>query len=180
MQNKSLKELVLSGLFIAIGLLLPTFFHAFGLGSAFLPMHIPVLIAGFTVSIPYAITVGILTPILSSLLTGMPPHFPVLPYMVFELATYGAVASLLYKKMKLNVYISLIGSLIAGRIVAGIAVWVLAAFFLAKLPGPLVFITGSVVKSIPGIIIQLALIPALIMLLNKSVLLTKESHSRES
>lgn len=167
MQNKSLRELVLSGLFIAIGLLLPTFFHAFGLGSTFLPMHIPVLIAGFIVSIPYAIAVGVLTPILSSVLTGMPPAFPVLPYMVFELATYGAVTSLLYQKIKLNVYISLIGSMIAGRIVSGIAVWVLAVFFLAKLPGPIVFLTGSVVKSIPGIIIQLVFIPVLIMVLNR-------------
>jgi hypothetical protein len=87
--------------------------------------------------------------------------------MVFELATYGAVTSLLYQKIKLNVYISLIGSMIAGRIVSGIAVWVLAVFFLAKLPGPIVFLTGSVVKSIPGIIIQLVFIPVLIMVLNR-------------
>ncbi|MDK2811559.1 MAG: hypothetical protein PWR27_2268, partial [Petroclostridium sp.] len=131
MQNKSVKEMVLSGLFIAMGLLLPMIFHAFGMGSTFLPMHIPVLLAGFVVSMPYAIAVGVVTPILSSLLTGMPPMFPVLPYMVFELAAYGAVASLLYRRLKLNVYISLVGSMIVGRIVSGIAVWVLATFFMA-------------------------------------------------
>jgi len=108
MQNKSVKEMVLSALFTAIGLLLPVIFHAFGMGSTFLPMHIPVLLAGFVVSIPFAIAVGIVTPILSSLLTGMPPMFPVLPYMVFELAAYGTVASLLYRRLKLNVYISLV------------------------------------------------------------------------
>lgn len=91
-------------------------FHAFGLGSTFLPMHIPVLLAGFVISIPFAITVGALTPFLSSVFTGMPPLFPVMPYMVFELAAYGAVASILYRKLKVNVYISLIGSMIAGRI----------------------------------------------------------------
>lgn len=180
MQNKSVKEMVLSGLFIAMGLLLPMIFHAFGMGSTFLPMHIPVLLAGFIVSMPYAIAVGVVTPILSSLLTGMPPMFPVLPYMVFELAAYGAVASLLYRRLKLNVYISLVGSMIVGRIVSGIAVWVLATFFMAKLPGPILFITGSITKSIPGIIIQLVFIPALILVLNKSNLITREGLPSES
>lgn len=66
MQNKLVKEVVLSGLFIAIGLILPMIFHAFGLGSTYLPLHIPVLLAGFVISIPFAITVGALTPFLSS------------------------------------------------------------------------------------------------------------------
>ncbi len=180
MKNKSVRELVLSGLFVAIGLLLPMIFHAFGMGSTFLPMHIPVLIAGFALSMPFAIIVGVLTPLLSALLTGMPPLFPVLPFMVFELAAYGAAASLLYRKFKLNVYISLIGSMIFGRIVSGIAVWVLATFFAAKLPGPVVFIAGSVTGSIPGIIIQIVFIPALILVLNKSNVLRREGLTHGS
>lgn len=175
MQNKSIREVALSGLFIAIGLILPVIFHAFGVGSAFLPMHIPVLLAGFVISIPFAIAVGVLTPVLSSVFTGMPPVFPVLPYMVFELAVYGAVASLLYRKLKLNIYISLIGSMIAGRIVSGIVVWILAAFFTAKLPGPAAFITGGVVSGIPGIIIQIVFIPAIIMILGKNNLIKREA-----
>lgn len=180
MKNKSTNELVLSGLFIAIGLLLPTIFHAFGMGSTFLPMHIPVLIAGFTVSMPFAILIGALTPILSAVLTGMPPLFPVLPFMVFELAAYGGVTSLFYRKFKLNVYISLIAGMILGRIVSGMAVWVLATFFAAKLPGPITFIAGSITGSIPGIIIQIAFIPALIMVLGKNNLIKREGLSGES
>lgn len=168
MKNKSVREIVLSGLFIAIGLLLPSIFHAFGAGSTFLPMHIPVIFAGFTVSLPFAVTVGVLTPFLSSVLTGMPPLFPVMPYMVFELAAYGAASSILYRKLKLNVYVSLIGSMIIGRIVAGIAVWVLASFFMAKLPGPVLFITGAITKGIPGIIIQVVFIPAVVILLERN------------
>lgn len=180
MKNKSVRELVLSGLFIAIGLLLPMIFHTFGLGSTFLPMHIPVVIAGFAVSLPFAILVGALTPLLSALFTGMPPLFPVLPFMIFELAAYGGVASLLYRRLKLNVYIALILSMLAGRIVSGIAVWVLAAFFAAQLPGPVVFVAGSITGGIPGIIIQLVFIPALILVLDRNKLLRREGLSSGS
>ena len=179
MQTKSLRGIVLSGLFIASGLILPSIFHVYGLGSTFSPMHIPVLLAGFFVSIPYAIAVGALTPFLSSVFTGMPPIFPIMPYMVFELAAYGASASLLYRKLKINVYIALIGSMIAGRIVAGFAVWVLATFFAAKLPGPIVFIAGAVTNGIPGIIIQLVFIPALVMMLKRYNSVQREGISHE-
>lgn len=111
--------------------------------------------------------VGALTPILSSVLTGMPPMFPVLPFMVFELLTYGAVVSYMHNKVKANIFLSLIVAMIAGRIVSAIVVWILTSFFMAKLPAPTVFIAGAIVKGIPGIIIQLILIPAIVYILNK-------------
>lgn len=169
MRNHSVKELIMSGLFIALGIVLPIIFHMIGAGTVFLPMHIPVLLSGFFVGVPFAIAVGILTPLLSSLLTGMPPMFPVLPFMMFELGTYGAITSLLYRKltwnMYLRVYLSLIGSMIAGRISAAMAVWGLATFFAAKLPGPIVFITSAIVTGVPGIIIQLAIIPIIVVVI---------------
>ncbi|MCX7842167.1 MAG: ECF transporter S component [Clostridia bacterium] len=175
MQNKSVRETVLSGLFIALGLVLPTFFHMFGAGSTFLPMHIPILIAGFVLSLPYAVAVGVLTPILSSVFTGMPPMFPVLPFMVFELAMYAAVSSIMYRKFKINIYISLISSMVIGRIVSALVVWVLATFFMAKLPSPFIFITGAVTQGVPGIIIQLVFIPAIIIVLAKNKLIQSEA-----
>ncbi|WP_455256566.1 ECF transporter S component [Peptoniphilus asaccharolyticus] len=167
MKNSATKELVLSALFIALGVVLPMVFHAIGAGPVFLPMHIPVLLAGFFLSVPYAALVGILTPILSSVITGMPPMFPVLPFMVFELLTYGVVVSYMYRKMKVNIFVALISAMVAGRIAAGIVVWVLATFFMAKLPAPTVFITGAIAKGIPGIIIQLVFIPAIVYMLKK-------------
>ncbi|WP_312938956.1 ECF transporter S component [Oscillibacter sp.] len=174
MQTKSLREIILSGLFIASGIILPGIFHMYGMGTSFSPMHIPVLLAGFFISIPYAIAVGALTPFLSSIFTGMPPIFPIMPYMVLELATYGAIASLLYRKLNANVYVALIGSMIAGRIVAGFAVWVLATFFAASLPGPIIFIAGTVTNAIPGIAIQLVFIPALVVILNRYNLVQRD------
>lgn len=174
MKSSKTRQLVLSGLFIAIGVLLPVIFHMFGLGSVFLPMHLPVLMAGFLVDVPFGILVGAITPILSSLITGMPPAFPVLPYMVFELATYGGSASLFYRKLKFNIYISLIFSMVLGRVVSAIVVWILATFFMAKLPGPFVFIAGSITKGLPGIVIQLILIPILMIALERYGIVKKE------
>ena len=167
MKDKGIGQLALAGLFIAFGLVLPMMFHVVGLGSTFLPMHIPVLLAGFVLEVPFAAAVGAMTPFLSSIFTGMPPTFPVMPYMVFELAVYGTMTSILYRKMRLNVYISLILGMISGRIMAGIVVWILAKFFATQLPGPVAFITGSIVTGLPGIIIQLVFIPPLVMLLQK-------------
>ena len=168
MKNQMTKELVLSGVFIAMGLVLPIAFHAIGGGGpVFLPMHIPVLIAGFFLGWPFALAVGVFTPLISSLLTGMPPFFPVLPYMMLELATYGVIVSLLYRNLKMNVYVSLIISMACGRVMAGITVWALATFFMAKLPSPVVFVQGAILKGIPGIIIQIIFIPAIVLAAKK-------------
>jgi len=165
--KNNLTQTAAAGLFIAFGIVLPMMFHAIGLGSTFLPMHIPVLLAGFMLEAPIALAVGAITPFLSSMFTGMPPAFPIMPYMVFELATYGFMTSYLYRKFNLNVYASLLGSMICGRIVAGIAVWVLTTLFAARLPGPVAFVMASVTTGLPGIVIQLIFIPAVVLILEK-------------
>jgi predicted membrane protein len=175
MQTKIVREISLASLFIALGLVLPLAFHAFGPGTTFLPMHIPVLIAGFVLSLPYAIGVAIITPILSSFLTGMPVLFPVLPFMIFELLAYAVVVNLLYRKFKLNVYVALVISMVAGRIASTLVVWVLVSFFMAKLPAPTVFIVTAVTAGIPGIIIQLVFIPTLILILQKTNLIKRSN-----
>lgn len=163
----STKQLVLSGLFIAMGLVLPMVFHTVGAGGTmFLPMHIPVLIAGFCLGLPYALAVGVITPVLSSVLTGMPPLFPTLPFMTFELATYGVMVSLLYRTYKQHVFIALIGAMISGRVMAGLIVWVLTTFFVTKLPHPVLFVKGAVITGIPGIIIQLLFIPVVVTVIH--------------
>ncbi len=162
---KPVKQLILAGLMIAFGLLLPMIFHAFGAGPVFLPMHIPVIVAGFILNLPFAVAVGAITPLLSSFTTGMPPLFPMAVIMVFELVAYAAVSNITYRKLRLNVYLSIITAMIAGRIVAGVTIWILAALFAPGLPGPVKFISGSITAGIPGIAIQLFFLPVLIMIL---------------
>ncbi len=177
MRNKFVRELVLSALFVAAGLVLPSVFHLVNNGKVFLPMHIPVLLAGFSLSMPFAAAVGAITPLLSSLLTGMPPLFPIMVYMIFELSVYAVVASMFYRKFKMNVYISLICSMISGRVAAALAVWVLVALFSADLPGPIAFIIGTITGSIPGIAIQLVFIPPVVMILEKNNILKREGNT---
>jgi thiamine transporter ThiT len=111
-------RIVLSAMLIAVGLILPYITaHAFGMqGTILLPMHLPVFLIGFLCGPQFGAIGGIIIPVLSSLLTGMPPVYPVLPFMAGELFTYGLVSGLLYKKAKLPLYPSLLISMVCGRI----------------------------------------------------------------
>lgn len=156
------KELVLSGLLLTSGIILPMIFHMFGMtGPIALPMHIPVLIGGFLLSPHLALALGIITPVISGLLTGMPVMFPMAVIMAFELGIYGLTASLAVRKLKLSTILSLIIAMIAGRIAAGLTVAALVQLFSVKM-NPFVFVKGAIITGLPGIIIQLVFIPTLI------------------
>lgn len=170
MNKKAINKLVLSGLFTAIGIIVPMIFHTFALaGSIFLPMHIPVLLAGFICGWQYGLAVGILVPLLGSVITGMPPLFPVASIMALELAAYGIVSGILSSK-KIHTLVSLIIAMLTGRVVMGIASVLL--FGLAGGSYTLsAFISGAFVTALPGIILQLILIPVVLTALNRSHLL---------
>ena len=168
------KELVLSGVLLAAGLLLPMVFHMFSMtGPAFLPMHIPVLIGGMLLPPPLAILLGIITPIVSSILTGMPVAFPMAIIMAFELGTYGLSASIATRKLKLNTLLALIIAMIDGRIVAGIVVAVLVKLFGVQM-NPIMFVKGAIITGLPGLMIQILFIPTLIYGLKRARLLSLE------
>lgn len=162
-------NVVIAGLLIAIGLIIPAIFHSAGLGGKiFLPMHIPVLLGGFLLPPVYALLVGMVTPIISSVLTGMPPVFPMAIIMMFELGIYGLVASFLYRKLRIPLIISLIFSMAAGRVMVGLVVYILTlAFGIETLGDPIIFVKAGAILAVPGIIIQIVLIPVLMFAINK-------------
>jgi hypothetical protein len=161
------KKLSLSGLLIALGLIMPMAFHAFGgAGKIFLPMHLTVLVAGFLLPPVNALAVGMLTPFLSSVLTGMPVTYPMMPIMIVELGTYALVISLLNKNRIDSIYLKLVVAMISGRIMAGIMVFAMATVVGLKMK-PLIFIQGSIITGIPGIIIQLIMIPLVVKVLEQ-------------
>ena len=160
-------NLVMAGLFLAIGVIIPSIFHTTGVdGRIFLPMHISVLLGGVLLPPIYALLLGMLTPILNSLLTGMPVLFPSALIMIFELSAYAFIVSYLYRKLKVPIIISLIISMIIGRIVAGGVVYILSTFFAQKMD-PILFIEGSIITGLPGIVIQIVLITTLMHAINK-------------
>jgi thiamine transporter ThiT len=177
MKKLSTKKIVYSGLLLALGLVLPFLTVQIpSLGSKMLPMHIPVLLAGFICGWPYGLIIGFILPIFRSMLFVMPPMFPTAIAMAFELAAYGAVTGILFKifpKKNVFIYISLIISMICGRIV-----WGVASIFLYRLSGSAftwkIFMTRAIVNAVPGIIIQIVIIPIIVIALKKGSFIENE------
>lgn len=170
MKSSSTRRLVMAALCVALGVVLPQAFHAIpNAGNVLLPMHIPVLLCGLACGWPYGLACGILTPLASHLLTGMPPA-AMLPAMVCELAAYGLISGLLAQVVRtgrrlVDLYIQLVGAMLIGRLVYGA---MNALVFRAGTYSMEVFLTAAFVTALPGILIQLALLPGLVLLLEKA------------
>jgi len=153
------RELSLAGLLGALGLLLPVGFHALGWGGKiFLPMHLPIVAAGFVLGPATAAGLGLVVPLLSLALTGMPP-LPLAPLMSVELMVKAGVASLLYRVLRLPIWIALPVALVADWVVLALAV-LLAAGFLNIKAGALAYVAAVIVAGLPGTALQLAAVPA--------------------
>ena len=167
------KKLVITALLVALGIVLPFAFHSIpNAGSIFLPMHIPVLLCGLILGWQYGLACGILTPLLSSLITGMPP-FAYLPSMLFELAAYGLVAGLLIKFIRTkskfaNTYIALIGAMLSGRVLFGLLNALIFRFGSYSIS---IWLTAAFVTALPGIALQLVVIPILVLAIEKAKLI---------
>ena len=172
MKMSPVKKLVFTAVSAALCLVLPMAFHAIpNAGQVFLPMHIPVLLCGLICGWPYGGVCGLVGPLLSSLITGMPP-MAMLPGMMVECCVYGFVSGLLMKYVRTkhavaDLYICLISAMLAGRFVAGLA----NAWIFTTGAAPFAWVTTSLVTGIPGIVIQLVLMPAVMFALTKAKLI---------
>ena len=174
----NLKKLTLPALMLALCMVLPFLTGQIPqIGSMLLPMHIPVLLCGFLCGWPYGLLVGLIAPPLRFALFGMPPLFPTGAAMAFELATYGACTGLFYRllpKKTSMLYAALLLSMVAGRVV-----WGIAECFLLGLGNFTwaAFVSGAFLTAIPGIILQIVLIPALLIALRKGNLLPADHQA---
>ncbi len=152
-----------TALYLALAVLLPIGLHATGLGGrVFLPMHIPVLLAGFLMGPQTGVLVGLLAPALSYLLIGMPPAYAV-PLMSLELPMYGLAAGLAYRKLHFNIYVALIASLVVGRLAFGLGLFVLGFFMHLPYTAAVFFSSGgAIVAGLPGIAVQIVLVPIIV------------------
>ncbi len=166
-----IKNMVVAALMLALAYILPNFTGNIPqFGSMLLPMHLPVLLCGFLCGGSWGAVVGFIAPLMRSAILGMPPMFPTAISMAFELAAYGFVTGFLYRRLPKNpggIYASLIGAMVCGRVVWGVvrALMTLAennTFSFAA------FIAGAFTTAIPGIVLQLVVIPALILALQKA------------
>lgn len=169
----SVKALVISALFLALGIVLPQALHAIpNAGSVLLPMHIPVLLCGMAAGPLYGAGCGALTVLLSMLFTGMPPVFPVGVSMMAELAVYGGVSGIGYRLLRCRerprrTYAALGTAMVAGRLVNG-ALMALLSLASGGSYTFTAFLAGALVTALPGIILQLVLIPPVMRALEKT------------
>ena len=169
--NKNLLKTILAALFLSLGIVLPLFTSQIKeIGDTLLPMHIPVMLCGIICGPWYGLCVGLLTPLLKSILFTMPPIYPSAVWMATELATYGLILGLLYYKSKHKtigrLYFSLAAAMLAGRIIWGITKSVLLGLSGKAFP-IMAFITGGFLDSALGIVLQFILIPTIVYTLEK-------------
>ena len=166
------KKIVFTAVCAALCVVLPMAFHSIqNAGTIFLPMHIPVLLCGLMCGWPFGFICGLMGPLLSSLLTGMPPA-AMLPSMMVECAAYGCVTGAMMglvhtKKPVADLYISMVTAMILGRVLAGLA----KSLIFSPGTAPFAWVTTSLVAGIPGILIQLLLIPLVVMSLIRARIL---------
>ena len=171
-------------MFLAIGMVLPFLTGQIPqVGNMMLPMHIPVLLCGLICGWQYGAVLGFVLPLLRYLIFGMPVLFPTGTAMAFELMTYGLVIGLVYSlsrwKCIISLYRALIAAMIAGRIV-----WAAAQMILLGVSGGAftmkIFLAGAFFTAVPGIIIQLILIPTVMIALGRTGLVHFQTKKKET
>ena len=184
---KTVQKLTYSALFMAIGLILPFFTGQLQqFGNMLLPMHLPVFLCGLICGWKYGLLVGAILPVFRSLIIHAPVMYPTAVGMVFELGTYGFLAGFLYEKRPWkclkSLYISLVSAMVVGRIVWGIAQLILLGIN-GKVFTWQLFLAGAITNAVPGIILQLIVIPALMLSLHRTKFIRfhkkKEQESHE-
>lgn len=162
------RDIVFGGLFLALAIVVPYLFHMVGggkLGSMFLPMLLPIAMCGFLTGARVAVAVGVTAPLVSSVLTGMPPMYPpIAAIMCGEGLILGGLTSVLYQRVKLNVWVSLAAAACAERLFVAFATLLVSRWF--GLPERF-FSWAAAVYGLPGIALQFAIIPATVKLLEK-------------
>jgi len=165
----SIRRMTMAAVCVALCVVLPIAFHSIpDAGTVFLPMHIPVLICGMICGWPYGFICGLMGPLVSSTLTGMPP-LAILPAMMVECGMYGLVSGLMLKFVRTgrtytDMYIALVTAMIAGRVISGIAKALIFTPGLAMSA----WITASFITALPGIVIQLVFLPSAVFTLMKA------------
>jgi len=176
--SKAIQDLTVSGVCLALCMLLPLLTGQIPqIGAALSPMHIPVLLCGFLAGPANAVIIGLVAPLLRLMIVGMPMPFMAIA-MSFEMAVYGLVSGMMYKLLPKNlvyIYVSLVAAMLLGRIVWGIVTLQLSLSTLfPMLPfgweqfGWEEFVSGAFISAVPGIILHIVLIPAVVIALKKA------------
>ncbi len=184
MKNESIKKLTLSAMFLSLGVVLPMLTGQIQqIGSMLLPMHIPIFLCALICGYKYGIATALILPLLRSFVFGVPNLYPEAIAIAFEMAAYALVAGLMYENSKWQCIRSLYRALGISMISGRIARTIVQLFLLGATGKPFVFglyFTSVIVRGIPGVILQLILIPAIMILCHKTKLvLFRKNKTKE-
>ncbi len=159
-------------MFLAVGIVLPFFTGQIPqVGRMLLPMHIPVFLCGLICGWQYGAAVGFILPLMRSMLFIMPVLYPDAVSMAFELMTYGFVSGILYQNARWHctksLYRCMVIAMLCGRTVWGIVMVVLLGVGNGGFTMEM-FLAGAFINAVPGIILQLILVPAIMLALDKT------------
>lgn len=176
-----MRKIASSGALLAIALVLPFLTGQIPeIGNALCPMHLPVLLCGYFCGPLYGLFIGFVAPLLRFIMFGAPIIMPKGIAMAFELAAYGFFSGLFYRvlpKSKVNIYVSLILSMLIGRIIWGIARVILYGVYDYAFSFE-AFILGGFLNAIPGIVLQIVCVPILVMTIFKAIPSIDKSNNR--
>lgn len=177
-KENGLRNRILAAMFLALAYIMPFLTGQIPeIGAKLCPLHIPVLLCGFICGPLWGFAVGVIAPLFRSLTLGMPPLFPTSVCMAFELAAYGAVVGWMHKilpRKKPYIYCSLLTAMVVGRLVWGAAMFVCMGINGSGFPFT-AFLAGAFTNALPGIVVQVILIPILVMILDHP----KVTHLRD-
>lgn len=165
-------QMIYAMIAVVCAVALPAILHTVGsvtglgtaLGESLLPMHLPIMAVGFFAGPVAGAVAGIASPIISFLLTGM-PMAGILPFFIIETCVYG-VASGLLAKVETGAFVKTLAAQLAGRAVRAVAILTAVYLFDYGKIGVNV-IWNSIVTGLPGIILQLAVLPMMLIILGK-------------
>ena len=163
MQLKT-REITWISLFIVLAIITPIVFHLFGAGLMFLPMFLPIILSGYFLDLPGAILVGLLAPWVSGVVTGMPPLIPVAPIITVQVVSAVSMVSYLYHRKRIHYFLCLVAGIVAERFSLILMMYLVAP--LLNLP-PKLLSWGSFIYSLPGIVLQLFVIPVVLLIVWK-------------
>ena len=177
----TVKALISAGV-IALAVILPQLVHLFSGaagGAKWLPMYLPVLIGGCLLGWRWGLGVGVLSPVVSFLITSMTgnamPAASRLPYLIAELAVFAVVSGVFSKKISENLWLAFPAVLLAQ--VSGRAVFLMvAAIFQSIAPLSAAAVWSQIQTGLLGLVLQAVLVPFIVMGLG--VLLGRDAQKK--
>lgn len=152
---KAIKNSTVAVILLILGIALPWFAHRFGIGMSLLPLHLPLIIGTLLLPLGYAALLAIMIPLLSTVLIGMPVFFPILPIIIIEFMLYVLAIKYFYQLKHYNFFISLLISLLLGRVAVTVAALFFGVFTYSGLNAAVDYFVQLFSDFVPGIIIQL-------------------------